>query len=257
MELTKELKNQIDSYFLNVSAEELYKTLTEKYNLKDLTENDERFAKLMQNVVTMFYYGSTVYGTLTDSSDTDIVVIVNDDINLSEFTNGIWEYHLDNIDYQFINKSRFIEMVKAHHIIALEMFSLPESCILKGSVKEYKRYFTLDKWKLRQVISGIASNAYAKAHKKMTVEKDYDLYRGQKSLFHSVRVMIFGIQIAKYGEIVDYTEANKYWNMIKSMGECGWDKYKELFKPIINSIRSELVVLCPKPEEYIASRKTN
>lgn len=257
MKLTPQLKMQIDNYFANISAEELYKVLTEKYNLKDLTENDERFTKLMQNVVTMFLYGSTVYGTLTDCSDTDIVVIVNDEIDLSEFTNGIWEYHVDNNDYQFINESRFIEMVKAHHIIALEMFSLPQSCILKGDVNKYKQYFTLDKWKMRQVISGIASNAYAKAHKKMTVEKDYDLYRGQKSLFHSVRVMIFGIQIAKYGKIVDYTEANKYWEMIKSLGECGWDKYKELFKPIINSIRSEFVALCPKPEEYIASRTKN
>ena len=112
MELTPQLKMQIDNYFANVSAEELYKILTEKYNLKDLTENDERFTRLMRNVVTMFLYGSTVYGTLTDRSDTDIVVIVNDDIDLSEFTNGIWEYHLDNNDYQFINESRFIEMVK-------------------------------------------------------------------------------------------------------------------------------------------------
>lgn len=81
----------------------------------------------------------------------------------------------------------------------------------------------------------------------MIVEKDYDLYRGQKSLFHCIRVMLFGIQIAKYGKITDYTEANKYWGMIQTLGECGWDKYKEVFKPIINSIHSEFVALCPKP----------
>lgn len=32
------------------------------------------------------------------------------------------------------------------------------------------------------------------------------------------------------------------------------EMYKQTFKPIINQIRSELVVLCPKPEEYINSR---
>ena len=249
MKLTTELKAKIDEYFNNISPEELYDKLTE-YGMEDIDDNDERFGNLLKHVITMFYYGSSVYGTLTDKSDTDIVAIVDDEIDLSEFTNGIWEYHLDNIDYQFINESTFIEMVKNHHIVALEMFWLPQDKIIKGDVKKYEQYFKLDKWKLRQVISGIASNAFAKAHKKMTVEKDYDLYRGQKSLFHSIRIMLFGIQIAKYGKIVDYQEANKYWKMIYTMQDSPWQVYKETFKPIINTIRSELVVLCPKPEEF-------
>jgi len=249
MKLTTELKAKIDEYFNNISPEELYDKLTE-YGMEDIDDNDERFGNLLKHVITMFYYGSSVYGTLTDKSDTDIVAIVDDEIDLSEFTNGIWEYHLDNIDYQFINESTFIEMVKNHHIVALEMFWLPQDKIIKGDVKKYEQYFKLDKWKLRQVISGIASNAFAKAHKKMTVEKDYDLYRGQKSLFHSIRVMLFGIQIAKYGKIEDYQEANKYWKMIYTMQDSPWQVYKETFKPIINTIRSELVVLCPKPEEF-------
>ena len=141
-------------------------------------------------------------------------------------------------------------MVTEHHIVALEMFWLPSDLIIKGDVKRYEPYFKLDKWKLRQVVSSIASNAFAKAHKKMTVEKDYDLYRGQKSLFHSIRVMVFGIQIAKFGKIVDYQEANQYWTMIYAMKDSPWEVYKETFKPIINQIRSELVVLCPKPEEF-------
>lgn len=249
MKLTTELKAKIDEYFNNISPEELYDKLTE-YGMEDIDDNDERFGNLLKHVITMFYYGSSVYGTLTDKSDTDIVAIVDDEIDLSEFTNGIWEYHLDNIDYQFINESTFIEMVKNHHIVALEMFWLPQDKIIKGDVKKYEQYFKLDKWKLRQVISGIASNAFAKAHKKMTVEKDYDLYRGQKSLFHSIRIMLFGIQIAKYGKIEDYQEANKYWKMIYAMKDSPWQIYKETFKPIINTIRSELVVLCPKPEEF-------
>lgn len=249
MKLTTELKAKIDEYFNNISPEELYDKLTE-YGMEGIDDNDERFGNLLKHVITMFYYGSSVYGTLTDKSDTDIVAIVDDEIDLSEFTNGIWEYHLDNIDYQFINESTFIEMVKNHHIVALEMFWLPQDKIIKGDVKKYEQYFKLDKWKLRQVISGIASNAFAKAHKKMTVEKDYDLYRGQKSLFHSIRIMLFGIQIAKYGKIEDYQEANKYWKMIYAMKDSPWQIYKETFKPIINTIRSELVVLCPKPEEF-------
>lgn len=35
MKLTKELKSRIDSYFDNISAEELYDILTNKYHLPD------------------------------------------------------------------------------------------------------------------------------------------------------------------------------------------------------------------------------
>lgn len=35
MKFTKEIKKKIDKYFDNISGEDLYKLLTEKYHLKD------------------------------------------------------------------------------------------------------------------------------------------------------------------------------------------------------------------------------
>ena len=249
MEQLSKLKKIIKSCFSKAEMAETDKTLMDN-KMTDSINTDELFNKLMEHVITMFYYGSKVYGTMTDKSDVDIVAIVDDEIDLSGYVNGIAEFKKGTNDYQFINESTFINMVMEHHIIALEMFWLPSDLIIKGDVKRYEPYFKLDKWKLRQVVSSIANNAFAKAHKKMTVEKDYDLYRGQKSLFHSIRVMVFGIQIAKFGKIVDYQAANQYWTMIYAMKDSPWEVYKQTFKPIINQIRSELVVLCPKPEEF-------
>lgn len=243
------LKKIIKSCFSKAEMVETDETPMD-IKMTDSINTDKLFNELMEHVITMFYYGSKVYGTMTDKSDVDIVAIVDDEIDLSGYVNGIAEFKKDNNDYQFINESTFINMVMEHHIVALEMFWLPPDLIIKGDVKRYEPYFKLDKWKLRQVVSSIASNAFAKAHKKMTVDKDYDLYRGQKSLFHSIRVMVFGIQIAKFGKIVDYQAANQYWTMIYAMKDSPWEVYKQTFKPIINQIRSELVVLCPKPEEF-------
>jgi uncharacterized protein YqeY len=39
------------------------------------------------------------------------------------------------------------------------------------------------------------------------------------------------------------------------MGNCGWDVYKEKYQPIANAIRSELVAVCPKPENYKAENQ--
>lgn len=248
MTLTPELKKQIDDYFESLTPEELDEKLT-MLGIEDETDDDRKFKALSEHIITTFAYGSEVYGTVTPHSDIDTVVIVDDEIDLSDSTNGIWEYKKDKEDYQFINESRLIEMVKAHHIVALEMLSLPEDKIFYGSVEKYRQYFHLDNWKLRQVISSIASNAWAKAHKKMTVEKDYDLYRGQKSLFHSLRVFVFGIQIARDGKITDYSAANKYWDEIYAMGECGWETYKEKYRSVSNALRTEFIKYCPKPLE--------
>lgn len=260
MKLSQKIKSKIDSYFNRNSVEKVEKDLA-KYGIKvcSRTVDDDRFDEFKKHIIVEFMYGSSVYGTMTNKSDEDIVAIVDDAVDLSDATNGTWEYHDDTDlgkpikDYQFMTESSLIQRIKDHNILALEMLFLPEDKVLIGSIDKYRSYFHLDKWKLRQSFSAVSSNAYAKAHKKMTVEKDYDLYRGQKSLFHSIRVLIFGIQIAKECRITDYSAANSYWKMIYEMKNSPWELYKQTFKPIINSIRSEFVALCPKPDDYIQS----
>ena len=220
-----------------------------------------------EHTLLAFDYGSVVYGTLTEFSDHDVVAVVDDEIDLSGYTNGLFEFHWDehplcpehlrNQDWQFVNESRWIEIIKNHGILWLECYSLPKEHIIKGDPSVYMKYFTLDRWLLRKnVISPIASNAWAKTGKKMTVEKDFDLYRGQKSLFHSLRIMMFGIQIAKFGKITDYSEANYLWDEIYKMGNCGWDVYQAKYKELTNKLHSEFVALCPKPENYKIENQT-
>jgi hypothetical protein len=60
-----------------------------------------------------------------------------------------------------------------------------------------------------------AGNSFAKAGKKLDVEKEH--YKGKKSLFHSLRILMFGIQIAKAGRITNYGEANDLWKEIKQV----------------------------------------
>ena len=211
----------------------------------------ERFDALNEHILLQYHYGSVVYGTMTEKSDVDIICVVDDVIDLSDAVNGMWEFHVgDNLDFQFVNLKRWKEMVANHHIWWLECYGLDRQYIIKGNPEDYMQYFKLDKWKLRQVISQIASNAWAKADKKMTVEKDFDLYRGQKSLFHSLRILMFGIQIAWKGRITDYTEANWLWDEIYAMGDCGWLVYAEKYKALSNKLHSDFVALCPKPDEY-------
>ena len=71
-----------------------------------------------------------------------------------------------------------------------------------------------------------------------------------KSLFHCLRLLEFGIQIATYGKLVNYKVANHYWEDLWDkdiVPSHKWEDYKAMYQPQLNALRSEFVKLCPKP----------
>src|SRR5690606_20681238 len=106
----------------------------------------------------------------------------------------------------------------------------------------YLKYFKLDKSKLRRSISGTSSNSFVKCKKKL---RQGDYYIGKKSLFHSLRILGFGIQIALTGKIVNYSAYNHYLDMIMDKNTNDWSEYQKVFKPIFNHKKSEFRRLAP------------
>lgn len=218
----------------------LYKRLVDEYN-------EKVYKVLMEHSVEIYNRGSVVYGTFEPGvSDVDTIVVVDDTCHplLDKSPRHILEIQKGNGDYQFICEDDFIKLIENNSIEALE-------CIFYAIDPDDKFFnvFKLDKWKLRESISAICSNSWVKAKKKLTVEKDYNLRIAQKSLWHSMRIYMFGIQIAKHGLITDYTCANDLWDEIKNAETPTWDYYKEKYQEKFNNLRSELVKLCPKPVE--------
>lgn len=215
----------------------------------------------------IFEHGSTVYGTNNENSDMDLVIVVPDkyfdflknypnctyQFNPREFgsnINGYRNYGYYMPDFEYITESTYIELIKNFNIMAIESLFLSRKNIVQGKPSKYLCYANLnDKWGIRQAFSGTASNSWAKAHKKMTVEKDFDMYTGQKSLFHSLRILDFANQICENGKIIDYSSMNSYWKDIYNENEPSWEKYKEKYKSVYNNLRSKLAELAPKPIE--------
>ncbi|MGW8181205.1 MAG: hypothetical protein ACWGQW_20945, partial [bacterium] len=104
--------------------------------------------------------------------------------------------------------------------------------------------FTLDLAKLRKSFSAKASNSWVKAKKKIEVHQEYRL--GRKSLFHCLRILEFGTQIAMRGRIVDYSAANLVWEKIQEQGFETWQEYKDYWQPIYNNARTAFRLLAPK-----------
>lgn len=187
----------------------------------------------IRNLIAVYPYGSRVYLTARKNSDYDFIIIT------SKKTNEQYSDSLININF-FTPQEHQIRL-NEHEISALECYFLPQEQKLfdKGNFT-----FKLDLATLRKSLAAKSSNSWVKAKKKLTVEKDYDINLGRKSLFHSIRIIDYGIQIAKHGAIVNYGSCNALFEEI--MNCYTWTEMFEQYKERYNKICSEFRVVAPK-----------
>jgi predicted nucleotidyltransferase len=185
------------------------------------------------NVVAVYEYGSYVYGTNKENSDKDLIVVLDDKNHYNE--NDYIGY-----DVNLFSKKEFEEQIKEHYITALECIFLEKKHILKKYDWDFKLYLP----QLRNSISATSSNSYVKCKKKFIVEQDYNPYIGQKSLWHSFRILKFGTQIAKFGKIINYREINNLLEEILKIDN--WNDLELNYKKLYNETASEFKLVAPK-----------
>lgn len=167
-----------------------------------------------------------MYGTHKDNSDYDYIVI-NKTINNQEIKHPIVNIHLYTMEH-------FKEMIKEHKIQFMEIYSN----------NDFDFQLNIDLSELRKEISSKSNNSWVKCKKKLNVEEnEYNI--GIKSLFHSIRIIDFGIQIAQYGKIKDFSSMNYLWDEI-SKRYWTWDDLKETYQSLYNGKMSEFRKLAPK-----------
>lgn len=200
----------------------------------ELSEVIKRSRDKESDIVNAYLYGSRVYQTFNKTSDYDFIFIVLEGSKSREQFSD----NLININYFTI--SEHLERISSHEISALEVLFLPSKYVLKENLKFT---FTLNKEFLRRSLSAKSSNSFVKAKKKLTIQKDYNYEVGVKSLFHSFRIIYYGIQIARHGSIADYTEANSLLFEMKQIYQ--WEDMFDKYKKNYNALLTEFRKLCP------------
>jgi len=183
----------------------------------------------------VYAYGSHVYGTAGPSSDIDYIIVKEGEIGIEDTLS------LDGIDMTIYDCKRFQQRVDDHEISVLECLCLPKEHILQ---KEMDFSWTLDLGKLRESLSAKASNSFVKAKKKFEVEQQP--YIAKKSLWHSLRILKFGIQIAMNGRITDFTEANDLWKEMLGNPSTSWEDYKAKYQTLYNNLKTQFRLVAPK-----------
>jgi predicted nucleotidyltransferase len=184
---------------------------------------------ILQNAINIYCFGSYVYETNTKTSDKDFIVIM---------PNGEYpeQFHIDNEDYNIFTEKEWLDMVEKQSIEVLESSFLQSEFIIKKT-KDYPLKLNYDL--IRKTISSTSSNSFVKCKKKLTIEKDYNPYIGKKSLWHTLRLLLFGIELMNFDKIYDYHIANEYYDDIVNNENNDWEYYKNKYQPIYNKLHSE------------------
>jgi len=177
-----------------------------------------------------YVFGSRVYGTASEGSDWDIILVAN--ASAPEV-----EHKSEKMNIHILTPDRFAKELRDNHIRALECINSPGWAIIKPTPLE----FIYKPESFHHNISHTVSNSWVKCKKKLA-QGDY--YIGLKSIFHSLRIANFGIQFAKTGKI-DYAAMNWLWEELSSR-EWTWDELKEKYQPLRNELLTEFRELAAK-----------
>lgn len=215
------------------------------------------------NFCQIFKYGSYVYDTITEKSDEDFIAIgdITEDLNIiSNSQEGTFNYNI-----KVYSLSDFMKSLHNHEVSTIECISLlknsnKDTFIIKSNenfeeflVQYWSEIF--DKKQLRNSFSQKSSNSFVKAKKKSIMLTE-DSYIGLKSLFHSFRILDFGIQICENSYITNFNSMKPFWlellsykdEFLKIITEDDWNNFikKYEIKNRYNELHTKFKKKAPK-----------
>lgn len=202
-------------------------------SIPNVTEVIKRSKIPNENVKCIYVFGSQVYGNTSYDSDWDFIIVADNILQGQEIRSGNFNMHL-------VTEEGFQNLLDEHRPQAIECYFAPQQFKLLEKVK-FK--FKLSIRELRHSFSQVASNSWVKAKKKL---EQGDYYIGIKSLYHSLRIPMFGIQLVKYGEIHDFSCANKINDILISRKDWTWDDLDSNFRKVRNQIMTDFRALTGK-----------
>lgn len=182
-------------------------------------------------VRNIYLYGSRIYGTNREDSDYDIILIGASLLEHNEVSAQI-----DNslLNIHIITPDKFKRDLESHNIMNLECFFSPEWARIQE--KEQLK-FVLNKKKLAKNIIAQSFNSWQGGKFKLN---EGDIYRGLKSIFHSIKMLIFAIQIMEHGKIADFTAANYLHKEINDCDEIDFEYFRETYLPLKIELENKL-----------------
>lgn len=185
-------------------------------------------------VFALFRTGSRVYGTAHPHSDEDFIAVLTNEKGQRDLI------FRKNINIVVYTRSSFQGALDDQSLFAIEAMFLPP----EHRLKEPRPPFTykLDKRRLTDAVTEKSLLDYEKAKKTFKDEPG----PAKKKLFHSLRLLLFALQLIKTGRIEDYHEASLLWSEIKQHETIEWSELEEIYGPRREELSEELSALAKR-----------
>lgn len=185
---------------------------------EEIKENVISITNLHPSKIRNIYvFGSRVYGTHRIDSDYDVIVVACSVNSNVEFRNGDYNVHVTTPDV-------FEDQLVRHSINNLECIYAPFNAQIHQEIN-YNKIFNLKNGMLKKTLITQSTSAWSKGRKRI---ESGNIIGGAKSLYHSIRILDFGIQIIKYKCIKDFSSTNNIWKMLDESECLKWEDYDRL-----------------------------
>jgi hypothetical protein len=181
---------------------------------------------------SIYQYGSRVYGCYGETSDWDFMVVHS--------YPGVEEFISEgDINIHLLNEGVYHKNLMKHEPIFMLTMWTPN----------IKTIENVTSWGFpRQKVLTIN---YELIYKKFNEEKDICINKSKrfftkdkrislKNIIHSIRYLMFAIQIFSKGMIEDYTVANIFYSKMFKLNFETWEEYFDEFKPVLENFKKEL-----------------
>ena len=209
----------------------------------------ELFKIPKSDIIGIYMFGSRLYNefNIVSKSDYDFCIIINNSssflLNPEYFSNPYFQYESENIDFHIMSEMVFYNELTKCNIMTLECF-YSEDPIFKHDVN-----LELNLGVLRHSISKVSSNSFVKFKKKLTKESGLkNKHLGVKSLYHSLRILEFGCNVANDPDFIEHNYQNKLKDILEFSQNVNFD-WKDIhtkYKPVYNQLASRFKLMAPK-----------
>lgn len=178
------------------------KRVTMKHTLEEICS---KFNINPNDILNAYCYGSRVYGTNTEDSDYDYI-LVHKSAFIGPDKNAFKENAKTSDDgkIQIINFSRtgFKAELETFNMSCLECMFLPEEFIIQEKVK-----YKIDRFDIRDFVKNVIIKASDSWFSAKTALKEGNTEFASKAFYHSFRILDFAYQIKTYGKIKHFDKA--------------------------------------------------
>jgi len=191
--------------------------------------------KITGEVLAVFGYGSQIYGTATETSDHDFIIVMKG----AMLDNGAFKNNaISNEDYSIqgtvYSRGGFLDAINRYDIIALECLSLDDSQVV------FKKWpFKVTTWNTKEMIKQVIRKASDSRHYANMASKNGDGEHAIKSMFHALRILQFGLQLKEHKKIIDFQACNNLYADFKKILPENFDSrnYFRIFDKLMNNLK--------------------